>query len=376
MEQAQTQEQEELKLKQAQAIYEEWQLSLKSEASRENYANHVKYFCAFHNVNHTDLIGKTKLELKDMLKRYLLHLKKNAVNTPTKRTRGQIHINSLIIYIAGVKSYIQYILGEDEDIKFTKIDDMLPEQMMTEIRAYTREEIQKLVSLANPRVRVIMYIMLSGGVRVGGLAGLRVKDFSLFDKDYNIGMLHIYANSKKWHYFTLLTPEATAAVQDYLQWRDENGEHPVKPESPLIRDKFDVFTESRIHPLPTTRDAITSLMRRLVAQAGIRDPTLAPDHSFRHFWVTMMVNADVNEKYKMYWQGLKKNLGLDIRYFDPKNPDTHDRMLTEYMKAVDYLTISDTNRVKLENEQLRVKRDEFDELRATVESIKKDKGKG
>lgn len=52
--------------------FEEWQLSLDSDATRENYTSHLAYFCKFHNVKALDLKDKDVEELKDMAKRYLL----------------------------------------------------------------------------------------------------------------------------------------------------------------------------------------------------------------------------------------------------------------------------------------------------------------
>jgi hypothetical protein len=62
-------------------LFEEWQLSLNSEATRENYTNHLAYFCKFHNVKALDLKDRDVEELKDMVKRYLLQMKKNAKDT-------------------------------------------------------------------------------------------------------------------------------------------------------------------------------------------------------------------------------------------------------------------------------------------------------
>jgi integrase len=333
-------------------MVEEWQLSLKSEANRTNYRKHLLYFCSFHNTTAQDLIGKDKQVLKDMAKKYVLHLKKNAKSTSGRRKKGEIHVNSLPIYLAEVKSYIEYIL-DDEDINFKKIDGMLPEQTMSDVRAYTRQEIKKLMFVADERKRALMYIMLAGGVRREGVAMLKVSDFSIFDERYNIGMLWVYGTSRKWRYFMLLTPEATTAIQDYLKWREQNGERPIKPESPLIRDKFDVFTKNRIAPESMTAKAISSTMERLLKRAGIDDHRIAPDHSFRHWFDTQLINANLNDKYKKYWMGHKKDLGMDIRYFDPKNPDTKTKMQEEYLKAVDLLTINDENRLRRENVELK-----------------------
>lgn len=356
-------------------IVEEWLLSLRTDANRINYQKHLRYFCKFHNTTASELIGKEKLELKDMAKKYLLYLKKNAKSTNGRKKKGEVHVNSLPIYLAGVKSYIEYILGDEEDINWKKLDGMLPEQITSEVRAYTREEIKQLMFVADERKRALMFIMLAGGPRREGVAKLRVMDFTVFDENYNIGMLHVYANSKKWHYFTMLTPEATKAVQDYLEWRSKHGEHPIKPESPLIRDKFDEFTENRISPEWMTAKAVSGTMERLLKRAGIDDWRISPDHSFRHFFDTMMINANVNEKFKKYWMGHKKDLGLDVRYFDPKNPDTKIKMQEEYMKAVDLLTINEENRLKRQiiqkDETIKSILTDYEQVKRDVEMIKK-----
>ena len=245
-------------------MFEEWQLSLRSEANRTNYRKHLLYFCKIHNAHASELMGKESLEIKDMVKKYLLHLKRNAMTTSGKRKSGEVHVNSLPIYLAGVKSYIDYL---EKDISWKKIDSMLPEQMMSEVRAYTREEIKKLMFVADERKRALMFVMLCG-VHREGAAQLKVSDFSVFDETYNIGMLWMYGTSKKWRHFTLLTPEATTAIQDYLKWRDSHGEHPIKPASSLIRNKFDEFTANRITQEFMTPSSVSGTMSRLCQRAG------------------------------------------------------------------------------------------------------------
>jgi integrase len=319
-------------------IFEEWQLSLNSEPTRENYRNHLAYFCGFHNVKAAELKGKTVEELRDMCKAYLLHLKKNAKEGAGPRVPGEVHVNSLPIYMSGVKSYLDYL---EKPIVWKKINSMLPEQTMSEVRAYTREEIQKLLGFANPRERAMMFIMTCG-VRRGGLAALKIANFDVFEKDSNIGMVWVYARAKRWRYFTLLTPEATQAVQDYLKWRNDHGEK-LDPEAPLIRDKFDVFTARRTRPRALKPGTVGRTMARLLQQASISDFRISPDHSFRHFFDTMVINANVNERFKKYWMGHKSGLGLDSRYYDPRSPDSRKALLSEFLKAVDMLTINEEN---------------------------------
>lgn len=332
--------------------YEEWQLTLNSDETKDNYSNHLAYFCKFHSIKALDLQGMEPDEIKKLVVKYLLHLKKNAVETPGKLKHGELRVNSLIIYMSGVKSWLEHL---EKPLPWKKINKMLPEQVMSEIRAYRREEIKQMLSFADFRQRAMIYIMAAGGVRRQVFATLKVSNFEVFDAELGIGLLWVYGRSKKWRYFTLLTPEATKALQDYLKWREEHGERPLAPDAPLIRDKFDVFTSRRLRPKPLKPTSVLRMMERLLQRAGISDHTIAPDHSFRHFFDTMLINSNVNDRMKKYWMGHKAGLGLDTRYYDPRNPDSKKALLIEYLKAVDLLTINDEQR--LQREVLKLRKD-------------------
>jgi hypothetical protein len=67
-------------------------------------------------------------------------------------------------------------------------------------------------------------------------------------------------------------------------------------------------------------------------------------HGFRKFANTQMIKAGVNYNAKEYLLGHRKNLGLDTSY--DRTPE-EDR-LQEYLKAMDLLTISPENRLRLQ----------------------------
>jgi hypothetical protein len=96
-------------------------------------------------------------------------------------------------------------------------------------------------------------------------------------------------------------------------------------------------------------------MGHMLERASIDDHRIAPDHSFRHFFDTCLINSSVDERFKKYWMGHKKDLGLDVRYYDPKHPDSKAKMFDEYMKAVDLLTIDETHRLQKQVKVLEVK---------------------
>src|ERR1051326_5015828 len=176
---------------------------------------HLSLFCNFHRIDPDALILlKEKPDtIKDMLLKYVIHLKRTAKTTAGKPIEGELCINTIPTYMTGIQSFIDF---HEIPIVWRKIFRFIPESVPSNLRAYTKEEIKKLLSVADLRDRSIILIMVSGGLRVGALPDLQVKHYTVLDKDNNssngIGLLKVYPNSKNDSYTTLLTPEAMDAI--------------------------------------------------------------------------------------------------------------------------------------------------------------------
>ena len=92
-------------------------------------------------------------------------------------------------------------------------------------------------------------------------------------------------------------------------------------------------------------------------------------HGFRKFFNTALMNADVNIRFKELLMG--HTIKLDDVYYDKNNKKSQAKLLEEYSKAIDYLTINEENTLKLKvqeltsktesNEYIKVKLSEKDE---------------
>jgi integrase len=102
-------------------------------------------------------------------------------------------------------------------LNWKKIMKYCPEPVTNNLRSYTKEEIIKLLSLADPRDRCLILLMVSAGVRVGAIKTLRKKHLKKLDEN-NIGILTVYADSKRDCYNTPVTPECMAAIDEYLEF--------------------------------------------------------------------------------------------------------------------------------------------------------------
>jgi len=83
---------------------------------------------------------------------------------------------------------------------FTKINRFIPVQKkVKKDRAYTHEEILKVLEIADERIRTIVLLMASSGIRLGAIPLLKLSNLNDF-------RLTIYENDRK-EYFTFITPE-------------------------------------------------------------------------------------------------------------------------------------------------------------------------
>jgi integrase len=274
-----------------------WLQGFRSDKTKKNYMLHLSLFCNFHNTDPEALILlKSKPDMiKDMLLKYVIHLKRTAKTTAGKPIEGEICINTISTYMTGIQSFIDF---HEIPIAWKKIFRFIPESVPSNLRAYKKEEIRKLLSVADLRDRCIILMMASGGLRVGALSDLQIKHQSVLDKDSSdnsdggcagsgIGLLKVYPNSKHDSYTALLTPEAMDAIHSYIEWRKDHGER-ISDESPLIRDKFDVFMARKSKLKFLKVNTIYRTMARLLDKAGIHSEQLQPDHSFRYFLIVAL----------------------------------------------------------------------------------------
>lgn len=94
-----------------------WLESFKSPATKKNYSLHLQLFSRFQNTTPDVLLRTSPQELKVLLIKYVLYLKKNAKPTPSKPVVGEISANCIKTYLNGVKHFLQY-----HDLKYPGVN--------------------------------------------------------------------------------------------------------------------------------------------------------------------------------------------------------------------------------------------------------------
>ncbi|MGD1837050.1 MAG: hypothetical protein ACPKPY_03210, partial [Nitrososphaeraceae archaeon] len=94
-----------------------------------------------------------------------------------------------------------------------------------------------MTQFADLRERVIILTLLSTGMRVGGLAGIKMKDMH-FVEDEKLYKFTVYSDDINWKYITFCTPECALTIQKYLEHRQKRHEETITKNSPLLAQKI------------------------------------------------------------------------------------------------------------------------------------------
>jgi len=313
-------------------IFEE---SIKTEATRKAYLYQLEQFRKWTKIKDFDsLLQAPQKQIQELLEDYVMHLKR------------KISPNSVPIYYAPIELFF---VMNDITINYKKLRKLFPKKIKKgNERGYTIEEIRKIIKNAkSKRNRSIVLLFASSGIRLGAIPGILLKRLSKIGK--NSYAIKIYEDETD-EDFVFTTPEATKAIDEYLDEREKDGEY-IDQESPLIRTSYKLGIEKA---KTCNLDALAHIMARLVScidrkKRGNRFD-VPKDHGFRKFYGTVIkdtqgITPTMSEK-------LINHVGvvqLDGSYFKP----TKEQMFEAYQKTISGLTIdqAEKHKAQIESQQ-------------------------
>ena len=282
-----------------------------------------------------------------------------------------------------IKPIKALLVSNEVDVSWGLINKMFPRETKSEDRAYTREEIQgMLVHCTDIADRLIILMFSSGGFRLEAWDYFCWKDVVMLpaasatssgDAEYRGAALRVYRGDPE-EYWTFLTPETCKVLELYRkEWRSRFLRHPRDDDPLLASARFD--RPRRLH-----QKGIKARVNKIVTKIGLRDQLkkgtrryeVKLDHGFRKYFNTMMRRAKVNYLDKEDMMG--HTTGLE-KHYERYNEEDFERF-SEYEKAIPFLTISDTERVRLEKQQLirektelEIKNRELEDMKLEIEKI-------
>jgi integrase len=279
--------------------------------------------------------------VESLIINHIRHLADNEKLAPT----------SIYVYICAIFHFFEM---NDITINKKKISRFIPpdESSKEDDRAYTHEEIERILLKCDERARVVILLMVSTGMRVGALNTLQIKDLVKIE-DYELYRITVYSNSPKDRYYTFCTPECAVAIDSYLDYRLRFGET-IKPHAPLLREQFNIDDPFHIRsPKSIALDTLVYIIKQVLKRSGKQsNGEVMMTHGFRKFAITQMKKAKVDYSDREYLVGHRHSRGLDVNY----DRTTEEDRLVEYVKAIDLLTINPEHRLQkkvneLESEQ-------------------------
>jgi integrase len=340
--------------------------SFRSEQTRDVYTLYLKKYMEFQGLDFFSCETNPRA-IEQQIIDFIIKMKERG------RGYGTLHN-----YVASILSFYKI---NDVVLNATKIMKFMPEQKRVNDRAYTHQEISKMLEIADERMRVVMLLLASTGMRIGAIPELCIgllldTDPHTDDQDnknaHTSKKVIVYQATRE-EYYTFITHECKKAIDVYLDFRKRYGEK-LSRNSLLVREQFDIRNQTAIRkPTMTRPDSLVFKLADLARRCGIRTKEkmnmkegerfqggskrkeVPIAHGFRKFFTTQLVNSKVNPEIREMLLGHK--IGLASCYYRP----TEEEMLNEYMKAVNNLTINEENRLRKRVDELseRNKNNEF-----------------
>lgn len=347
-------------------------LRKKAQATKENYRWCIKTYMKWAGAaTPDDLLQGDNVAIEDKIMLYI-----DQATQKEKLASGSIRMKL---------SALRLFYGMNRrPLSWEMIDQTVQDSEARKDRAYTKEEIRKILSVADIRVRAIVLLLISSGVRLGGLPRLKVSSLKPFE---NIYMVRVYEDTDDF-YYTFCSPEARAAIDDYLELRWKAGEE-RKPDSPLFRLEFDSQNKTQVADVkPVNEGALKKTIQRITFVAGIRNRVslnqkyssetcslagktrheVKQVHGFRKFFNTTCKNAGMNQEFKEFMMG--HDCGLDENYWDDENVESVKAVMTEYLKVVDQLSIGEEKQLRAQVVKLKAQASDLDTIKKSYIDMK------
>jgi integrase len=338
--------------------------SLSSEVTRHVYTRGLRFFCRFIKVEENNydvllewIISRDKKSLESTVIDYILYLKEDKKLAPY----------SVSTYLNPIRHFFK--MNDIVTVNWGKVKKFQGKKYYrTQDRPYTREEILRLLEAGTLRDKIMILLMSSGGLRVGALSGITLKDLTQID-GYNLFQIKVYAGTEA-EYITFCTPETRKYIQEYLDLRTRYGERLI-PNSPLLRKHFNTSEPNSAafqHNKGMSYGGIRNSVLNLLHRSGVRSrrkeknerTEVMMDHALRKYFATSLETDGVNPVYIDLLLG--HDMGLKSTYSKPSPMqllEGNGNKVLGYLHGIDTLTINEENRLKSRVTELTAKQDEI-----------------
>lgn len=345
--------------------YDIWRLylfALKSPQTKEKYHGRMSKFFDFVGAKGTtveekciEFVDKAKIEREQWAFNQAFNFMQYQIERVYKK---EITGSTVQNYLKSLKLFYD---TAEIDIPWNKIRRGLPRgKSFADDRIPTDDEIQMLLQYPDRRIRAIIYIMTSSGIRLGAWDYLRWGNLKPISENGEIvaAKMIVYEGDEE-QYFTFISKEAYYEVKKWMDYRSASGEH-ITEDSWVMRDLWnaeDCTTGKGLasNPRKLNSSGIKRLVERAIWAQGLRKKLengkrrhpFAALHCFRKWFKTKCELGGMRpiniEKL------LSHSVGISNSYYRP----TENEILEDYLKVLSFISLDEKS--KLKNELTNIK---------------------
>jgi integrase len=268
-----------------------------------------------------------------------------------------------------------------------------------------KEDIREVLRIADPLEKAIILVGCASGLAAADISNLKVSDFiNGYDQSTGITTLRLRRVKTGFDFITFLTPEASKAVQDYLDFRsrdvkDRHGRKEVVNKQKIVNNSEYLFICRHVPAeyLETgneelrklDEDNIFTLYQRLVEDSRLKTKhgkwNTLRSHNLRKYFNNQLKKAgcDIETKEFLMAHRTRESRGhYDAQIQDPEGLKEKYKGFIPYLtieKELDILESPEFKKIKAENETLAreavratVERVEITNLKEELEQIRKE----
>ncbi len=322
--------------------------------------------------DYSQFIGKTPTELKQEAEEEEISgvrlmdrkVTSNLLKYKKKLQNDNKAPGTVNIFFYAIKSFYKSFNIVLPEIKLDKGDIGLRKNIG---RPLTRKDIHKLISVASPREKAIIYLMALSGMgqqeardltisnlvnaaaQATGIGLENVEDLFKHEEQVLEEVLTLEITRKKINYrhFTFIPPEATREILAYLKercyGRNKNIRIKQNSEEPIFVNNYGK---------KLSRDSIVTNFRRIGQDAGFKKEkgsyAFWRSHSLRKYFISTIINKVGEKTIADYLAGHK--ISSQDRTYWQANPDD---LKAHYMKALPYLSIDEAKIKDVESKEFK-----------------------
>ncbi len=348
--------------------------SIRSPYTRRAYENDMKRFLkAVRIATPDDLLLLNTAQLNDLLIKWVV----------SRQEVEHIRPQSVGKELSSLRKF--FLMNSRKDVAWEEIRAYLKEGVRSvKDRPYEHAEIAKMLGHADVRIKAAILLMCSAGIRVGGLTGLLMRNLQAVELENSGALVYritVYEHTKD-EYTTYCTPECKKVIDEYHEFRQRCGEV-FTPKTPVLREFFGGQMISRVlTPRSASHGSIAMFIRRSAVRAGIREvgnnkyerKAVMLNHGMRKFFKSNARKSKVDMLVLEYLMGhrsgnMKEGISKLMMTYDPSE---EGELLTEYVKAIDNLTINEENRLRIKVVSLEAEKTRWDKIEARLAAIEKE----